>query len=112
MEWQRADIHRQCSEYLAKLDPNDAPLSKKRLWTPRDNYGLERNLMRTKKEIDHALNQLRGTAREALAIKNEEVVENCAAMIKTLEWVKGDDKPGGFGDMIRDLTRVDMAGSN
>jgi len=41
MEWQRADIHRQCSEYLATLDPNEAPLSKKKIWTPRDSYGLK-----------------------------------------------------------------------
>ena len=68
--------------------------------------------MRTQKEIDHALNQLRGTAREAILSGQEEVVENCAAMIRTLEWVQGDNKPGGFGSMIRDLTRVDMAGSN
>lgn len=41
LEWRRADIHRQCSEYLAKLDPANAPLSKQKLWTPRDSYGLK-----------------------------------------------------------------------
>lgn len=41
LEWRRADIHRQCSEYLATLNPETAPLSKKAIWNPRDSYGLK-----------------------------------------------------------------------
>lgn len=29
LEWRRADIHQQCSEYLATLDPTHAPILKK-----------------------------------------------------------------------------------
>lgn len=41
LEWQRADIHEQCSKHLATLDPATAPLNQKRIWTPRDSYGLK-----------------------------------------------------------------------
>ena len=40
-EWQRKTIEKQAEEYRATLDPADAPLSKKAVWTPRDSYGIK-----------------------------------------------------------------------
>ena len=40
-QWRAQDIAEQCSEYLSKLNPEDAPLSKQRLWNPRDGYGMK-----------------------------------------------------------------------
>lgn len=39
--WRKLDIERQCNEYLRTKDPKDAPLSKKAVATPRDNYGIK-----------------------------------------------------------------------
>jgi hypothetical protein len=40
-QWRRLQLAKQCSEYLSKLKPEDAPLSKQRIWNPRDSYGLK-----------------------------------------------------------------------
>ena len=40
-EWRRLEMARQAERYRAKLDPAEAPLSKQRIWTPRDGYGMK-----------------------------------------------------------------------
>lgn len=43
-QWLRASsvgITRQCNEYLAMQDPSQAVLSKQRVATPRDSYGIK-----------------------------------------------------------------------
>jgi hypothetical protein len=40
-QWQALKIAEQCSQYVATKDPDRAPLSKQRIWTPRDSYGIK-----------------------------------------------------------------------
>lgn len=41
LEWTAKKWTEQCNRYLATLPKEDAPLSKKAVWTPRDSYGLK-----------------------------------------------------------------------
>lgn len=41
LEWRGKNIEKQCNEYLKTLDPDKAPISQKRIWTPRDGYGMK-----------------------------------------------------------------------
>jgi hypothetical protein len=40
-QWQELKTAEQCSRYIAMLNPENAPLSKQRVWTPRDGYGMK-----------------------------------------------------------------------
>lgn len=40
-KWRMLMIEKQCAEVMAKLDKQNAPLSQKRIWTKRDDYGLK-----------------------------------------------------------------------
>lgn len=68
--------------------------------------------MRSVKEIDHAREQLLDAFRGAVENNDTEAMSAISGMIKTLEWVKGDNTPGGFGDMIRDMNRIEKANTN
>ncbi len=68
--------------------------------------------MRSTKEIDNAIEQLRDAARGAFVAEDDRTAVVIVGMVKALEWVKGDNTPGGFGDMVRGLNRVDGANNN
>ena len=40
-QWRKLDITAQCDAWLATQDPDEAPLSKQRVWNPRDSYGMK-----------------------------------------------------------------------
>jgi hypothetical protein len=37
--WRLQEISRQCAAHVATLDSANAPLSRKAIWNPRDDYG-------------------------------------------------------------------------
>jgi len=39
--WLSMQITEECSKYVATLDPEKAPLNRKAVWTPRDDYGMK-----------------------------------------------------------------------
>lgn len=42
LAWRMGSITKQCSDYIAQLGPEareNAPINKKRIWNPRDDYG-------------------------------------------------------------------------
>jgi hypothetical protein len=39
--WQRLKVFGQGEAHRKTLNPEDAPISKKAVWTPRDDYGLK-----------------------------------------------------------------------
>ena len=40
-QWRNLKLSEQAEEHRKTLNPEDAPLSKQRLWNPRDDYGMK-----------------------------------------------------------------------
>ena len=65
--------------------------------------------MRTEKEIDHAIAQLRDVQRGAPKVGDEALKLANAVIIAALEWAKGSET-NGFGEMLAACDRVDAHG--
>lgn len=46
-EWRMQQIRWQCDEYLSTRQIEEAPLARKAIWTPRDDYGWKGKTQRT-----------------------------------------------------------------
>jgi hypothetical protein len=68
--------------------------------------------MRTKLEIQSAITQLRDAFAGAEDARDEVASHAIATTVRALAWVMGDDKPHGFGEMLRKLKQVDAHRDN
>jgi hypothetical protein len=64
-------------------------------------------VIRTQREIDHAIGHLERMIAEAVVA--EEHAHVMAALIECLKWVSGSSRRGGFGEMLADLDAADAA---
>ncbi len=64
--------------------------------------------MRTIEEINRALYEMKGVTAAAANDHNDDGTTRAAAMVVlALEWVLGDNKPGGFGTLLRTFGVID-----
>jgi hypothetical protein len=65
--------------------------------------------MRTREEIEQALNQLRDCFQAAEWIGDDVQQKALSSAIMALRWVLGSNEAGGFGQMLAMLNTVDKA---
>jgi hypothetical protein len=63
--------------------------------------------MRTREEIEKALNHLRDCFRAAEYMGDGTQMKALSCGIMALRWACGENPPGGFGDLLKELNAVD-----